>query len=150
MKIFDSIFLFTSTLLLLASSVLALDSIRLEGRSTLERRETIDCKGSGMCKAVVGEWCQKAAQEGFVDSVTYWSETRRVVVVHPITQSYCLAMYKCENPDDYKWGMSGAEIRQKFRNIYDVGGCKKCGTAWFWGSCRVTLNYCQGGGCGTA
>ncbi|KAK6336481.1 hypothetical protein TWF696_002031 [Orbilia brochopaga] len=146
--------LITSLLLLLTTPLLAtpvnITDTDLIGPRNLYKRDTIDCKGSGLCGFLNGNHCRKAAQEGFADSVTYFSETRRIVIQNDLFRTFCLAMYKCENPDDYQYGMPGSEIRQRFRNIKDLGGCEKCGTNWYFGSCRVTFNYCSGSGCKTA
>ncbi|KAK6535400.1 hypothetical protein TWF694_001861 [Orbilia ellipsospora] len=117
--------------------------------SRLVKRETNDCKGSALCPFVNKKSCLKAMEDGYSDTVTYYSETRRTLKNYyvPFMDGYCLAMFTCENPDDYKWGKTGAELKQQFRNIYSVGGCTKCGSDWWWGSCRVTFNYCSARGC---
>ncbi|KAF3919711.1 hypothetical protein ABW20_dc0106681 [Dactylellina cionopaga] len=150
LTIFTFFFLFLTPILAIENNANTALETGVSPRSLLMKRETINCKGSSLCGTLSGSVCRRAAEEGFADSVTYYSEVRRIVIQNDLIKSYCLAMWHCENPDDYKWGMSGAEIKQRFRNLKTVSNCEKCGTNWFWGSCRVTFNYCSGQGCHTA
>ncbi|EPS40949.1 hypothetical protein H072_5157 [Dactylellina haptotyla CBS 200.50] len=154
MKFFTTISLFslfmTSALAVASPAPSAVAVLETSPSSPLMKRETIDCKGSSLCHFLNGDHCRQAFEEGFADSVTYYSEVRRVVIQFDLFKTYCLAMFTCENPDDYAWGKTGAELKERFRNLKTVSNCEKCGTNWFWGSCRVTLNYCSGKGCGTA
>ncbi|KAF3915014.1 hypothetical protein AA313_de0209197 [Arthrobotrys entomopaga] len=79
------------------------------------KRETTDCKGSGLCRLVNKKSCLKAMEDGYSDTVTYYSETRRAIKNYylPFTDGYCLGMFKCDNPEDYKLGKTGAELKQQ-------------------------------------
>ncbi|KAF3289282.1 hypothetical protein TWF970_003062 [Orbilia oligospora] len=122
----------------------------LEARATLEKRDSWDCKGSGMCSTVPQETCLTALN-AFKTNDIFWKEKRRWVKYDAFVNGHCLAMWTCSNPQDYvsagNSGVSrGYSLVDKALSIYSKNGgnCKKCGSVWFWGSCRFTLNYCSG------
>ncbi|KAK6358005.1 hypothetical protein TWF730_007359 [Orbilia blumenaviensis] len=162
MQFFNKILLLVSLLQVLVSGVLGLPTApkpnvhvetestnsALEVRATLEKRDSWDCKGSGMCSTVPKDACIQALGAFKIDGKTWWSEKRSWVKYDAFTNGHCLAMWTCGNPADYisagNAGVSyGYNLANKAMSIYNQGGCKRCGSVWFWGSCRFTFNYCS-------
>ncbi|KAK6501271.1 hypothetical protein TWF481_009112 [Arthrobotrys musiformis] len=119
----------------------------LEVRATLEKRDSWDCKGSAMCSSVSQGACYGALSY-FKTNEVYWTEKRAFVKYDSIANGHCLAMWTCGSVQDYvsaaQAGVSqGWFLVHKANSIYNEGGCKKCGSVWFWGSCRFTFNYCS-------
>ncbi|KAF3316752.1 hypothetical protein TWF173_001415 [Orbilia oligospora] len=127
-------------------------NLALETRSQLERRDSWDCKGSGVCGIHINpESCLQALAK-FNPAVTYRGQVRQFQDNGGARLGSCFVEYACGKKKDYisaaEYGVStGQSIRERGKSIYSLGGCKKCGTVWFWGSCRVTFNYCYHKGC---
>ncbi|KAK6335882.1 hypothetical protein TWF730_003256 [Orbilia blumenaviensis] len=124
----------------------------IEARSILQKRDSWDCKGSSSC-GLVPQWACRSALSYFATNEVFWGEKRAWVNYDSVGYGHCLAMWKCDNPADYvsaaQAGVSqGHNLRTKAFTIYHKkseggGGCTRCGSVWFWGSCRFTFNYCQ-------
>ncbi|KAK6508832.1 hypothetical protein TWF481_003600 [Arthrobotrys musiformis] len=152
MKIFilKFLFLILPSILILAPEVLGLPTNlnvnanpnpALEARNALEKRDPFNCLGSGECNHVEQEACRRAAAM-FNDNTMYYKETRFASSNTNTGWGKCLAMWTCSNKADYAAGMSGWNIKWGLERIYMVGGCKNCGSYYFYASCRVTFNYC--------
>ncbi|KAF3933619.1 hypothetical protein ABW19_dt0208824 [Dactylella cylindrospora] len=144
-----SIFLLATSAFALSSpnantSPAASPSIPFEKRQDIQ--DNHNCNGSGLCGLINMNLCLRA-MEGFADSVTFRSEVRRFRAVSPGNSSHCLALYKCDDPADYALAPTGAQLKDRFRIIYERG-CTRCGSNHFYRSCRVTFNLCSGSGCG--
>ncbi|KAF3223021.1 hypothetical protein TWF106_000816 [Orbilia oligospora] len=134
----------------------------LEVRGNLEKRDSWDCKGSSSCGMVKASACIEAL-EAFLRSNKnnrswdkVWGPIRHWRSYNSYNTGKCLAMYTCGDSRDYESAARAGvatigNLMAKGRSIYDeeLGNCKRCGSVWFWGSCRVTFNYCHNNCAGT-
>ncbi|KAK6513073.1 hypothetical protein TWF506_009236 [Arthrobotrys conoides] len=134
----------------------------LEVRSNLEKRDSWDCKGSSNCGSVKAHACIYALNNFlFANKNTrswdlVWGPIRHWRINDNLIFGNCLAMYTCGDSRDYESAARAGvatigNLIAKGQTIYDedLGKCKRCGSVWFWGSCRVTFNYCSNNCSGT-
>ncbi|EPS39062.1 hypothetical protein H072_7161 [Dactylellina haptotyla CBS 200.50] len=104
--------------LVLSISVLILATPAIYNADVLQSRSlqdddgpcTIDCKGSGLCLMVDRFACKRAVNMGFENTTTYYDETRSWKMGQ---LAFCLAMFTCEDEEEYKQGKTGADIKAK-------------------------------------
>ncbi|KAF9307326.1 hypothetical protein BGZ74_007137 [Mortierella antarctica] len=92
-----------------------------------------NCHGSGRCNKGMGGICT-AAYNRYSDNTVYNRYTSR-------TNGQCTAIYRCDG--GYP-SLTGRQIKDLFKPIYEGQGCKGCGShAFNGGKCEVTLNFCS-------
>ena len=52
-------------------------------------------------------------------------------------------MFKCDSDADYAMGMTGAQIKTAFDNLYQNDNVKVCGSSYLSNGCHVTVNGCD-------
>ncbi|KAG0311417.1 hypothetical protein BGZ99_010177 [Dissophora globulifera] len=96
-----------------------------------------NCSGSSSCQIATQQACYDSIS-GYDDSTNYKQYTSR-------TSGSCTAIYRCTGVYP---NADGATLKTLFNSIYDLQGCKNCGShAFDDGTCEVTLNYCAPDSC---
>lgn len=107
-------------------------------------------KGSSLCSSLSDKTCRIAYSQ-FNDTFLYKTRTSYILPsgVDSISNglfvsadSGCAAVWTCDNEADLAVGMTGAEIKDAFDNMYQDGNINKCGSSYLSNGCHVTANAC--------
>jgi len=56
----------------------------------------------------------------------------------------CAAQFPCDGVAQYSAGMTGAQIKAAFNNLFQNDKVKVCGSSYLSNGCHVTVNGCAG------
>lgn len=118
--------------------------------------------GSGLCRSFSKDTCILAASR-YVDDIVYHQYTSAVwpssesndiandifPIAGPIVEDLfginfgCTVIWTCDNDDAFAQGMTGLQIKEQMRNIYNFNGAKGCGSTYLENSCHITVNGCN-------
>lgn len=109
-------------------------------------------KGSSLCSSIGSTTCRDAYSQ-YNDIYLYTAYTSYILssgaesIVNDLFPLYaddgCAAMFTCNSDAAYAVGMTGAQIKAAFDNLYANDKVKTCGSSYLSNGCHVTANGCN-------
>ena len=117
--------------------------------STLSQVSSND-KGSSLCSSLKVKTCRIAYSQFnntflYQTRTSYISPSRADSIPNGLFKSAdsgCTAIWTCNDGADLAVGMTGAQIKDAFDNLYQAIGVKPCGSSYLSNGCHVTANAC--------
>ena len=117
--------------------------------STLAQISSND-KGSSLCSSLSVKTCRFAYSQ-FNNTFLYKTRTSYILPsgvdsisngLFESADSGCTAIWTCKDEADLAVGMTGAQIKDAFDNLYQDDNVKTCGSSYLGNGCHVTANAC--------
>lgn len=117
--------------------------------STLSQVSSND-KGSSLCSSLSVKTCRLAYRQ-FNSTFLYKRRTSYILPsgvdsisngLFESADSGCTAIWTCHDEADLAVGMTGAQIKDAFDNLYRDGDIKTCGSSYLSNGCHITANAC--------
>ena len=117
--------------------------------STLSEVSNND-KGSSLCSSLSAKTCRLAYSQ-YNNTFLYQTRTSYILpsgadsisnTLFESANNGCAAMWSCNNEADLAVGMTGAQIKDAFDNLYQDASVQTCGSSYLNNGCHVTANAC--------